>query len=75
LRALATDAKLNISAADRPVRKPRRLHGRARGIDNRHDTLLHLVRARASITTYTGFEFELHAKGDGVEPLVAGRAL
>jgi ATP phosphoribosyltransferase regulatory subunit len=42
----------------------------ARGIDTR------LVRFSTSfgrgLDYYTGFEFELHAKGNGVEPLVAG---
>ncbi len=45
LRALASDAKLDIYRRDRPVRKPRRLHGRARH-RYRQDPLFHLVRAR-----------------------------
>ena len=45
LRALAADAKLDISCGDRPARKPGRLHGRAR---HRHpqDALFDLVRPR-----------------------------
>ena len=45
LRALANDAKLDIIGGDRPVRKPRRLHGRARH-RHRQDALFDLVRAR-----------------------------
>ena len=45
LRALAADAKLDISRRDRPVRKPGRLHGRARH-RYRQDPVFHLVRTR-----------------------------
>ncbi len=69
LRALASDAKLDISAAidqlesrigfmakrDIDVRKTRFSTSFGRGLDY-----------------YTGFEFELHHKGNGTEPLVAG---
>jgi ATP phosphoribosyltransferase regulatory subunit len=69
LRALASDAKLDISAAID------QLEGRvgfmaARGLDIRK------VRFSTSfgrgLDYYTGFEFELHQSGNGAEPLVAG---
>ena len=48
LRALATDAKLDLISGHRPARKPRRLHGRAR---HRHQAraVFHLVRPRARL--------------------------
>ena len=69
LRKLAADASLNIDAAIDA------LEGRVdwmvkRGID--------ITQTRFStsfgrgLDYYTGFEFELHAKDNGVEPLVAG---
>ena len=69
LRALAKDAKLDLAAAID------QLEGRIgfmakRGIDNKR------VRFATSfgrgLDYYTGFEFELHARGNGLEPLVAG---
>src|ERR1700741_2954888 len=69
LRALANDAKLNITAAIDQL-ESRVGFMAARGID--------FARTRFStsfgrgLDYYTGFEFELHKKGNGVEPLVAG---
>jgi ATP phosphoribosyltransferase regulatory subunit len=69
LRALAADAKLDIGAAIDQF-ESRVGFTAARGIDTR------LTRFSTSfgrgLDYYTGFEFELHAKGNGVEPLVAG---
>src|SRR6187431_1024743 len=69
LRALAADAQLDISAAIDQF-ESRVGFMAARGIDT--------ARTRFStsfgrgLDYYTGFEFELHAKGNGTEPLVAG---
>ena len=69
LRALATDARLDITAAI-DLLESRVGFMTARGIE--------IGRTRFStsfgrgLDYYTGFEFELHSKGDGVEPLVAG---
>jgi ATP phosphoribosyltransferase regulatory subunit len=69
LRALAADAKLNIGAAVDAF-ESRVGFMAARGID--------VAQTRFStsfgrgLDYYTGFEFELHAKGNGIEPLVAG---
>ena len=69
LRALASDARLDITAAIDQFEK-RVGFMAARGID--------IQRTRFStsfgrgLDYYTGFEFELHAKGNGAEPLVAG---
>jgi len=69
LRALASDARLDISAAIDQF-ESRVGFMAARGIDTS------LTRFSTSfgrgLDYYTGFEFELHAKGNGVEPLVAG---
>ncbi len=69
LRALAEDTRLNITAAIDQL-ESRVGFMAARGIETR------LTRFSTSfgrgIDYYTGFEFELHAKGNGVEPLVAG---
>src|SRR5450755_842326 len=69
LRALAEDTKLNITAAIDAF-ESRVGFMAARGVETR------LTRFSTSfgrgIDYYTGFEFELHAKGNGVEPLVAG---
>ena len=69
LRALAADAKLHIGAAiDAFESRVGFMAGR--GID--------IAQMRFStafgrgLDYYTGFEFELHAKGNGAEPLVAG---
>jgi ATP phosphoribosyltransferase regulatory subunit len=69
LRALADDARLDIAAAIDQF-ESRVGFMAARGIDTR------LTRFSTSfgrgVDYYTGFEFELHARGDGTEPLVAG---
>jgi ATP phosphoribosyltransferase regulatory subunit len=69
LRALADDAKLDIAAAIDQF-ESRVGFMAARGIDTR------MTRFATSfgrgVDYYTGFEFELHARGNGVEPLVAG---
>ena len=69
LRSLASDARLDITAAIDAL-ESRVGFMAARGID--------IARTRFStafgrgLDYYTGFEFELHARGNGVEPLVAG---
>jgi ATP phosphoribosyltransferase regulatory subunit len=69
LRALAADAKLDLGGAI-DLLESRVGFMAARGID--------LGKTRFStafgrgVDYYTGFEFELHEKGNGVEPLVAG---
>jgi ATP phosphoribosyltransferase regulatory subunit len=69
LRSLASDTKLNLTAAIDQL-ESRIGFMAARGIDTR------LTRFSTSfgrgLDYYTGFEFELHAKGNGIEPLVAG---
>lgn len=69
LRALATDAKLDIAAAI-DLLEQRIGFMAARGLD------IPSVRFATSfgrgMDYYTGFEFELHARGNGSEPLVAG---
>ncbi|MEW6640793.1 MAG: ATP phosphoribosyltransferase regulatory subunit [Pseudomonadota bacterium] len=69
LRTLAADAKLNMTAALDQF-ESRIGFMAARGID------LASTRFATSfgrgVDYYTGFEFELHRKGNGVEPLVAG---
>jgi ATP phosphoribosyltransferase regulatory subunit len=69
LRALAADAKLDISAAIDQL-ESRVGFMAARGVDMRK------VRFSTSfgrgLDYYTGFEFELHGQGNGIEPLVAG---
>ncbi len=69
LRALAEDAKLNITAAI-DLFESRVGFMAARGIaigNTRFSTAF-----GRGLDYYTGFEFELHGKGNGVEPLVAG---
>src|SRR5579864_5701162 len=69
LRALAADAKLDIGAAIDAF-ESRIGFMATRDID--------IAQMRFStafgrgLDYYTGFEFELHAKGNGIEPLVAG---
>jgi ATP phosphoribosyltransferase regulatory subunit len=69
LRALAADAKLDIGGAIDEL-ESRVGFMAARGID--------IGKTRFStsfgrgVDYYTGFEFELHQTGNGVEPLVAG---
>jgi ATP phosphoribosyltransferase regulatory subunit len=69
LRALAADTKLDITAAIDQF-ESRVGFMTANGIDTA------MTRFSTSfgrgVDYYTGFEFELHAKGNGVEPLVAG---
>ena len=69
LRALAADAKLDISAAIDAL-EARTGFMAQRGIE------LAKVRFATSfgrgLDYYTGFEFELHHPGNGDEPLVAG---
>jgi ATP phosphoribosyltransferase regulatory subunit len=69
LRALAADAKLNIGAAIDQF-ESRVGFMAARGIQT-GSTRFSTSFGRG-LDYYTGFEFELHAKGNGVEPLVAG---
>ena len=69
LRALAADAKLDISSTIDQF-ESRIGFMAARGVDT--------ARTRFStsfgrgLDYYTGFEFELHGRGNGAEPLVAG---
>jgi ATP phosphoribosyltransferase regulatory subunit len=69
LRSLADEAKLDINAAIDQL-ESRIGFMAARGID------MGAVRFATSfgrgLDYYTGFEFELHSEGNGVEPLVAG---
>ena len=69
LRALADDTKLNITAAIDQF-ESRVGFMAARGIDT-GKTRFSTSFGRG-LDYYTGFEFELHGKGNGVEPLVAG---
>jgi len=69
LRALATDAKLNITAAIDEF-ESRVGFMAARGIDVRNTRFS--TSFGRGLDYYTGFEFELHNSGNGVEPLVAG---
>ncbi|WGS00516.1 ATP phosphoribosyltransferase regulatory subunit [Bradyrhizobium sp. ISRA443] len=69
LRALADDARLNLTTAiDQFERRVGFMA--ARGIDT-HKTRFSTSFGRG-LDYYTGFEFELHAKGNGAEPLIAG---
>jgi len=69
LRALAAEAKLDIS---RTIDQFESRVGfmAARGIDTRRTRFS--TSFGRGLDYYTGFEFELHGKGNGVEPLVAG---
>jgi ATP phosphoribosyltransferase regulatory subunit len=69
LRALAADAKLDLAAAIDQL-ESRIGFMAARGIDTKFARFS--TSFGRGLDYYTGFEFELHAKGDGVEPLVAG---
>jgi ATP phosphoribosyltransferase regulatory subunit len=69
LRALATDAKLDLSAAI-DLLESRVGFMAARGIDTRKTRFS--TSFGRGLDYYTGFEFELHHKGNGAEPLVAG---
>src|SRR6476661_6266427 len=69
LRALANDAKLNITAAIDQF-ESRVGFMAARGIDTRKTRFS--TSFGRGLDYYTGFEFELHHRGNGAEPLVAG---
>jgi ATP phosphoribosyltransferase regulatory subunit len=69
LRALAADAKLDISAAIDQFESRVGLMAK-RGIDTRKTRFS--TSFGRGLDYYTGFEFELHHKGNGAEPLVAG---
>jgi ATP phosphoribosyltransferase regulatory subunit len=69
LRALAADAKLDISNAIDQL-ESRVGFMAARGVDVRN-TRFSTAFGRG-LDYYTGFEFEVHARGNGAEPLVAG---
>jgi ATP phosphoribosyltransferase regulatory subunit len=69
LRALASDTGLDIGAAIDQL-ESRIGFMAARGIDLRK-TRFSTAFGRG-VDYYTGFEFELHEKGNGIEPLVAG---
>jgi ATP phosphoribosyltransferase regulatory subunit len=66
---LATDAKLNITEAI-DLFESRIGFMAARGIDTAKTRFS--TSFGRGLDYYTGFEFELHAKGNGTEPLVAG---
>ena len=68
-RTVAEIAKLNLAAAIDQF-ESRVGFMAARGIDIRK-TRFSTAFGRG-LDYYTGFEFELHAKGNGAEPLVAG---
>jgi ATP phosphoribosyltransferase regulatory subunit len=69
LRALASDATLDLTAAIDQL-ESRVGFMAARGIDVRKTRFS--TSFGRGLDYYTGFEFELHALGDGAEPLVAG---
>lgn len=69
LRTLAADAKLDINAAIDQF-ESRTGFMAARGIDI--STIRFSTSFGRGVDYYTGFEFELHRKGNGDEPLVAG---
>lgn len=69
LRALIADAKLDLAGAIDQF-ESRIGFMAARGIDVRN-TRFSTAFGRG-LDYYTGFEFELHHKGNGAEPLVAG---
>ncbi|MHC2435579.1 ATP phosphoribosyltransferase regulatory subunit [Bradyrhizobium sp. USDA 4451] len=69
LRALAADARLDLAAAIDQL-ESRVGFMAARGIDTQK-TRFSTAFGRG-LDYYTGFEFELHARGNGSEPLVAG---
>ena len=69
LRALASDAKLDIDAAIDQL-ESRTGFMAARGIET--SSISFATAFGRGVDYYTGFEFELHRKGHGDEPLVAG---
>lgn len=69
LRALASDARIDINASVDQL-ESRIGFMAAHGIDT--STIRFSTAFGRGIDYYTGFEFELHARGNGPEPLVAG---
>jgi ATP phosphoribosyltransferase regulatory subunit len=69
LRGLAADAKLDLNAAIDEF-ESRTGFMAARGIDTK--TIRFSTSFGRGLDYYTGFEFELHRKGNGAEPLVGG---
>ncbi len=69
LRTLASDAKLDLSAAIDQF-ESRTGFMAARGIDTK--AIRFSTAFGRGLDYYTGFEFELHARGNGTEPLVGG---
>lgn len=69
LRALASDAKLNLNAAIDQF-ESRTGFMAARGIDTK--AIRFSTSFGRGLDYYTGFEFELHRKGNGTETLVGG---
>ena len=69
LRALASDARLDITGAIDELEN-RVGFMAARGLDVRR--IRFSTAFGRGLDYYTGFEFELHRSGNGVEPLVAG---
>ncbi|MDZ4369730.1 MAG: ATP phosphoribosyltransferase regulatory subunit [Afipia sp.] len=69
LRTLASDAKLDLNAAIDQF-ESRTGFMAARGIDTR--AIRFSTAFGRGLDYYTGFEFELHAKGNSTEPLVGG---
>jgi ATP phosphoribosyltransferase regulatory subunit len=69
LRGLAADAKLDLNAAIDEF-ESRTGFMAARGIDTK--SIRFSTAFGRGLDYYTGFEFELHRKGNGAEPLVGG---
>jgi ATP phosphoribosyltransferase regulatory subunit len=69
LRALAADAKLNMSAVIDQFESRVGFMAK-RGIDTKKTRFS--TSFGRGLDYYTGFEFELHRRGNGAEPLVAG---
>jgi ATP phosphoribosyltransferase regulatory subunit len=69
LRALAADAKLDLNAAIDQLESRVSLMAK-RGIDT--SATRFSTSFGRGLDYYTGFEFEVHKKGNGPEPLVAG---
>jgi ATP phosphoribosyltransferase regulatory subunit len=69
LRALAADAKLNMSAVIDQFESRVGFMAK-RGIDTKKTRFS--TSFGRGLDYYTGFEFELHHRGNGAEPLVAG---
>lgn len=69
LRALASDAKLDLTSAIDQF-ESRTGFMAARGIDTK--TIRFATAFGRGLDYYTGFEFELHARSNGKEPLVGG---